>query len=237
MTKEVSSFYITLDTLLDTRLGTLFKIAPTQVESILANGYFDRLYDEFPGIDNAVFKEAYLKRDRETLRNSPLCSVYKMLNYLVNKTLLARVSTPFKTKPEIVLNLYPYQLTDDEANLIVQGVVAVTDKNSDIRVIYEDPLKLRAAEARATYVAMLMYDYPQWLEENAKQGWFEQAACPELFLFGPKLLASNEALKSVNTLNPFGAIEAYASPLVRLTLLEVDQFCITPSRIQQLKKP
>lgn len=223
--------YIDLDALLDTRLGTILKIFPAQATKVMASGYFSRTLEDFGEfIDMSVFREAYSKRDRETLRHSPISAIYKLVKYYVNKTLIARVSSPMVAKPVIVLNLFPYVLDTEEVDVIIQGLATVLDGNADISVINTDISEVPLEQIKANYTAMIMYEYWSFLEDKAKKKEFEKTQCPELYLYGPRIFLNPVKGKILDRIKNFNAMEAASSPFIRLELLAIENFCMAIDR-------
>lgn len=234
--KLESRFYVTLDTLLDTRFAVLSEICePGQLNDVMINGYFSRVVDEFHGVDTARFSEAYLNRDKKTLKHALLTNIYRQLLTFINRTIEARVATPYITTPLVVLNTFPFKLTESETNTIILALSGVLENKADITVIYEDYLTVTPSSAKESYVAMFMYDYWRWMDAQAENGEFEKAQCSSVFLLGPAIFKSKEAIQSVKNLDARRAIEEYASPFVRLTLLDSSEFSVTLSRLKQLK--
>lgn len=234
--RDHSTFFITLDSLLDTRFGVLTQLlTPPQLNDVVLNGYFARDVDEFFGVDTTKFKEAYANRGKSTLKVSILSNVYKNLLYFINNTLMARVSTPYVTKPVVHITTHPYNLSDAEQNVILTALVGLLEKKADIRIITDSPLSITPDYAKRELVAMFMYDYSVWLEHCAENKSFETTQCPEVYLLGPRLYQSSEAKAVVKNVDAFKAIEEFTAPFVRTTLLDAADFSVTLSRLTQLK--
>lgn len=234
--RDHSTFYITLDSLLDTRFGVLTQLlTPTQLNDVILNGYFTRDVDEFFGVDVKKFKEAYANRGKGTLKVSILSNIYKNLLYFINNTLLARVSTPYITRPIVHVSTYPYRLTDSEQKIILTALASLLEEKADIRINDLSPLSITPDYAKKEFVAMYMYDYNLWLDHCAENKTFEKAQCPEVYLLGPKLFVSSEAKKEIGKTDAFSAIEDFTAPFVRTTLLDASDFSVTFSRLTQLK--
>lgn len=232
--EPVSRFYVTVDALFDTRLGTLFKVAPDRVTDILANGYLDRECDSFAGVDQAVYDEAYKNRDKATLLNSPMTEIYKTINRFVHSTLMARIDTPYVTKPAIEINLYPYKLTERECGRLLKGVEKITGERSDIGLIYEPIDFLTASVVKQRYIALFLYEHWEWLETVAKADGFKTETCYERFMYGPAIVRSTEVFKTHTPEQVFDAIEAYTKMFIKFSLLPVSEYSLSLSRISQL---
>ena len=98
MTKDIeaSGLLIDLDSLFDTRLGTLILNNYDDLLPIFTgNKYHIRLDDSFHGsIDKDKCYEAYAKRDKETLANSTLTLAIDIVKDFVATTLKADPTSP-----------------------------------------------------------------------------------------------------------------------------------------------
>jgi hypothetical protein len=221
---EHASLYIDLDALFDTRLATLFQIDPVQTEKIIAGDYFKRHYDEFEGIDTALFKERYQQRDIRTLKNAVLTSANRIVNQFIKDTLLALVNSPFRRQPRIVVNTYPYQLSEAEERVIMEGLIYMTHRKADIALIHESFETLTPEVVKSQYIQLVMYNYWDWLETHAVNKNWEKTACLENTLFGPQLVKSSEAALKLEGEPVFSAIESAVGCFIQLVLLPAQLF-------------
>lgn len=217
--------YTDLDTLLDTRMATLFRMDPSKIEGVLPM-YFDRLSDEFPGYDTDAFKAAYAARDNATLKHAMLTEGIDILNYFAAKTLHARVGTPFKRQPKITVNTYPYTLSADVIDTIVKALVVHTENKSDIEVVNMTPSEVSPVFIQRTYALMAMYDYGPWLDLHTDNGNFSRTQLPSITLFVPALLRSLDAIPSFMTANVFDRITKLFSGMIKLNFLPVSKFSV-----------
>lgn len=237
MRDETANIYVTLDALLDTRLAVLHDIDPVRTEYVLKNGYYRRLYDEFDGFDTQQFKEAYANRNASVLKNAVLTGVYQILNFFATRTLVARVSTPFRKQPKLVLNIYPYKLSDSSINNLIVGIATVTNKQLDIEVVNESYLELTPSRVKKDFACLVLYDYWEWLEEHSKTKELSEVRCNDITLIGPAIVRSKEVFDKLDGVDIFKAIEGYASLFIKLNLYPITTFSLDLERkIEGLKK-
>lgn len=221
--------YIDLDALLDTRLATIYSYGNEVMQSVLSDNYFDRTLDVFKGIDKEDFRAKYLNRDKKILQNAIICKVIKMIRELVEIMLQQALTSPFHTGPKIFLNIYPYKLLPEEEDVIIRGLIHVTNKVADIEIINLTKEELTPEFIKDKLAILFKYDYTDWLEAQAEN--FKKNPCPEVGVIVPAIYANKEPTKEEyellheNKLSPFKAIEIISAPLIGLKIHEVELFC------------
>lgn len=231
-----SSIYIDLDTLFDIPLAVIHSIDPQKVAEVIDEGYFTRTSDKFNCIDEAVYKEAYAQRDKHTLKNALVSEAYTFLTFFIRQTWTARVASPLRRAPKIVVNVYPYKLTDIEKHNIVLGVKIATSENADIELIDMNIKNIDAGYVKNNYAMMVMYNCWSWIDQCSDDKSFEHFACPNIQLAGPRLLKDNNIIKEMGGVDIFEAAEALASPFIRLKLYPADRFSTSLLRLTKDKE-
>lgn len=229
---DASSLYVTLDALLDTRLGTLFHIDPERAITALhkpdhaGDTYFTRKYDAFYGYDQAEYEEAYKNRDKAVLKNAVMTQVVLMMKFFVDKTVKASISTPYAKYPKIVINLYPYVLSDVEIALLKHGVNAVLRDTADIETVFMSPKEVTPAYLKQNFASAVMYDYIDWLEVHSESKALANAYCRDLPLIVPSLVRSADSWNASKDQDVFKSIEVYTSIFIKLMIYPVSSFSI-----------
>lgn len=236
MELETASVYVDMDSLFDTRIATLQKFGIDVVAKNLSSGYYGRVSDEFEGIDQAQYLEAYNNRDKRTLFEAMVTPVSEILKNFAKRTLVALVASPYRRQPKVVVNLYPYRLTESEIKNLIAALAVVTDSLLDIEVTYKSMDELTPSYMKSTFVQVVMYHYKDWLEYHAKNENLIKTQCPNLIMVGPMLLASKEAARKVEGFDIFEAMESYSSVFVKLVLHPVNQFCVDLLRFKEKHK-
>ena len=221
--------YIDLDALLDTRLSTIYGYGDEIMQGVLSDNYFDRLIDNFKGIDTDDFKTKYSNRTKSVLQNAIICKVIKMIRELVEIMLQQALTSPFHTGPKIFLNIYPYKLLPEEEDVIIRGLIHVTNKVADIEIINLNKDELTPEFIKDKLAILFKYEYNEWLDAQANN--FKEKPCPEVGVIVPAIYASKEPTKEEydmlheNKISPFRAIEILSAPVIGLKLHEVELFC------------
>lgn len=227
---EYSTFYIELDSLFDTRLSTLYTFGPDAVDRAIAAGYYERSIDIFPDIDTDLYQKRYASRDKSLLHNSVVTSIIDMLKDYVSSIVLQANSSPFKLKPKILLNTYPYTLGADEEKILISTLVHITQGIADIELISYNIEQLTPIYVKKNIAIMAMYEYYKWIEHHSATGDFNRVTCPEVTLLGPAIYYkglpnhSDMEIAKKEKITPFQAMEIIASPLIGLKLMPVRVF-------------
>ena len=166
---QKSRILIELDVLIDSRLGTVRKLYPEVADDLKMNKSYrmrkdDLLHRIDPRIDEASYKLAYDGRDIETLDVS---FSTLMIDYI--HKLLARLQTvidgnnPLIQDAQLVINTYPYQLTDDQAKLIALAVSTAIGTSGVIDTVYMAPSEITLDFLEQNgFMAYLLYDFNLW---------------------------------------------------------------------------
>jgi hypothetical protein len=218
---EYSTFFVELDTLLDTRLSIIARLGDDVLKEAVLNNYHDRKIDKFKGVDPEYFKEAYANRDKSVLKDTIITPIGPMIKEYVLKTLSRVGYTPFNFRPRIMINIYPYKLTTEEVNIIKIAVVSMTNKLADVEIVsmnYED---ITPNFIKASLTMMCMYDYHEWLNIHGLNGNFKKKTIPEINLLGPRIYFLESQVYDDKAIS---ALEDLVAPVVNLTLLPIKNF-------------
>ena len=229
---EYSTILIELDALLDTRLALLASLGDTYLDHALSNDYYhNRISDKFGDLSIERFYELYGKRDKSILKEAFITPMGVLLKEFAFSTLKQILNTPYHYQPKILLNIYPYDLNEDEIEIIIRALINVTLNKADIQVIntpYED---ITPSYVKKHISSMILYNCYKWIETHSENGKFKKTICPEVCLLGPAIYFKsyhsnnpNEALKS------FEAMQTLMEPLINLRLIPVENFSIVLKR-------
>lgn len=235
MDLQTSAIYVDLDSLFDTRLAVLHNLGIKGLDRVITSQYYDRTYDEFEGIETEIFKEAYEKRNLDTLVNALITPVARHLYQFGRQTLIALVASPYRRQPKVVVNIHPYVLSPESEHFIINGVRAVTKNIMDVELISVPLESLTPSYVKQNYVQMVMYAYWEWLECHAANGLLAETQCPEVTLIGPQLVKSKKAALELKGVDVFATIESYTSLFIKLTLSPVSLFCVDLDRLKFMK--
>lgn len=230
---QSSNILVDLDSILDTRLATLQRLGTDAVQNALNNDYFTRIADEFENID---FKAEYAKRDHKTLYQALVTPIISVINEFTQQTLTALVGSPFRRQPKLLLNIYPYQLDDQQTQAIVQGLAKVTLNTIDIEVVNLNPEEITPIYVKHNLAVMILYDYCQWLDIHSQNKNFLETQCPQVRLVVPLLLRSKNVIDTIPLAEAVDAVERYASLFIRLMFHPVQEFSVDIRRMRSQEK-
>lgn len=237
MTKNTSAIIIELDCLLDTRLTTLLEYYGADVvERVLAKNYHKRWVDKFLDIDYQEFQNHYQNRDKRVLKSAIRTPLTRLVQEFVLGTIANSTNTPFHNQPKVIVNIYPYELTESEIRVIRDTIITLTKSNADVEIISKSPAELTPRYLSTETSLMVMYDIQLWLEAHSENGNFKKQACPDMGLFTPMMFKkypiSNEDKKIIKSMDAplFEYLAKSIAPFAKVLFLPVEKFsvCIKP---------
>ncbi len=218
---QLSGLYVELDTLLDTRLACLAKYDDITLAKALVN-YDKRVIDDFPGIDYSTFKKDYDNRTKFILKDAGITNIVFFINDFIKKTIKLNYSTPYKLKPKIIINTYPYILTKEETSIIVDSVFLVGDQLADVEIIHMHYEELSPSYLKTQISIMVVYEYYKWLESQSLNNNLRKMSCPEITMLSPMIYFQQQT--NYTDKKPFTAMEELARPFINLKLVDVGLF-------------
>ena len=228
---ERSTLLVDIDSLFDTRLATLFTMGEEVADLVLCNNYYEREHDFWVGVDLNRYNELYKNRNKNILKNALMTKIILMIKEFVLGTLEVGNYSPFKYKPKIILNIYPYSLTESECNIFINGLKENTNSLADIELIrfsYKDITPLWIKENCSL---VFMYHFRDWFNVNKNE--FSKNSCPEVSLITPAIFYTNKDLEQQKRnsfmqlgIHPFKATEKRIKPFIDLRLIHIENFCI-----------
>lgn len=164
-----SRFLVNIDTLFDLRLSTLALHDKQAFEKLDLRVYRNRISDVWAktiGVDN--WGEVYKKRTFDSLILSRPTAFLRVLAGRLRLLRLERLMSSPKDAPKLHINMYPYELNNDEANDFLQMFRQVFETN-DVDLVYYSPAELEPKLIRNMWDQIYMYDWYEWVELNGKK--------------------------------------------------------------------
>lgn len=226
-----SCLLIELDALFDTRMSTLWSIDTDIAAVAIAQGYHDRPFDVFPGLEDKVFKEKYANRNKSTLKGALITPMASFINEFTVQTLKNINNTPFHYTPTILVNIHPYKLTEEEIAVVIAGVRALTHNLATIEVVDMSYNEITPMYAKLNLSVMVLYEYDKWLDVHSSKGEWK-TTCPEVTMLAPRIYMKQPSAKpDLDEEDPFELMMKVTSLFINLVLLPIDQF----SMVMKLK--
>lgn len=212
LSKESDSWiYIDLDSLLDTRIGTVAKIDESLIFKVLKEvDYYKRITHHPKEVDRDVFNEEYEKRDVYTLALSPSTRWYKELGKIAIDKITAGTTSPLVNEVKIIVNTYPYKLSEEDMFTIGNCLTAKIGDFVPVEVKYIPLEELTPQLINKKYSLLIMYEYAKWLDIQTEN--FKLNTCSDTSLLVPMIyfneILPKEELKASGLDNEYQAFEA-----------------------------
>lgn len=233
--EPVRKVLVELDTLLDTRLGTLSRLDQKAARDALKGDYRQRRVDDFEKISkgritNDDFWESYRRRDKETLARSRVTGIPLLLFDLSREVEGQKVATPFVEKFQIDLNVYPYEFEDweqRELKALVRSYVAFETSVNIVSYPIEEITPIRIKE---NWGGVILYEFDRWFTQHVES--LNENPIPRCLMFVPALLVrepENESdliVEEAENLTPFNVLEMSMVEYLALEMLKVEEFSI-----------
>ncbi|MCK9234773.1 MAG: hypothetical protein M0R77_00500 [Gammaproteobacteria bacterium] len=232
-------YYLSLDEILDTRLGTLRQHFPEVFEEYtkthLKTGlYHLRRRDEFGPVTYEMFREKYALRNIETLKLSLLSNVEVLLVSILKDSFNEHMAEPFRGFPQLVINTYPYDFSDElrkEFEFIYKArLLQYFDHSMDITFIHKSNEELTADYCHNTFKGMFMYDLFDWMNAQAEN--FKKTLLFHTTAFTPALFRDKaEDDPEIQEMmakgqHPLKWLEFVAGRIIPTTMVDVKLFSI-----------
>lgn len=194
--------YLDLDTLLDTRLGTIASVHPEAAKAIATNDeYWLREHTNWSTlsgglIDNEQFDAAWQARDKRALENSYVSNIIPVLHSILTEYHVSTRDHFIEYDLVLEINIHPYNLTEEEMDELAD-VLRHDIFYKDLEILYcSIPMEeLTPQLINERYSAMLLYEFHKWI----KQHYLEVAKCDNrgLTMIVPKLFEKDPSKLTV----------------------------------------
>lgn len=227
--------HVDLDCLLDTRQGTLLAISPAVAHEITSKeSYHARESDEFYSQEYGSLsvdlyekvKEAYRQ---EILFKSIKTKMYLLLQELIESYVKMALTTPHVSTVTLVVNLYPYELTETQVEYLMKALIAHLGNAAAISITNFDISELTLKEVAQKYQSIIVYDPVPWL--NSKSNELKSGALKDVTVYLPKmnkvraLTAKERKDLGKNIPDIYKFTEMVFAGFVRLSYVPVEYFC------------
>lgn len=232
-----SLMLIDIDALLDTRTGALFEIDPVEAVNILNKGWRDRPSDTLDNYSDVIstkqYLDAYESRSKYTLSISRPTNILKiMAPEMLNMALSAGTPNSGVEDFCLIVNTYPYQFTEAEAEAIQQSVSETVGEGVPVRLVsyLPDSTRLSYLEMRGI-TDYITYDINGWLmrEFGDITKAEEFISAPTVSIWGPSLMVADGAYTTMLSEepdlspkdDPWDFLKVALAPFVNLNWIDV----------------
>lgn len=189
--KTNNHIYTDLDSILDTRLATIFNVDKNVYKEIM-NGveniekYLSRKTDSFGKLSNLVFKELYRRRDKKIIA-TPLPNRIPLLIH----SYIASIIEDSTKIPKLYLNVYPYVLNTLEKHKLSKSIESIYKNIIDVEIIDKPNKDITVKFIHENIGLMIMYGGLKWIEYNMSNRSLLSLNLPDVTMLVPKILDNN----------------------------------------------
>lgn len=230
-----SKIYITLDSLLDTRLGALVKINDKFAFNVTNNhDYYIRQTDEFADEEFGILTKEQFDKVSTLFKNDILhlslkTKMYVFLKELCNTLIEKAISTPYIAGIEVEVNIYPYDLNTEECELLSKAVSIHLNNLFNVSIVSISLKDLTCKYIKDNYCGMIMYHYGEWM--NLHQVQLQKREIKDVALYIPRIhyvraLTQEEEKEYNNNQNDiFETLSILLREFITMQFLPVSLYC------------
>lgn len=235
------SILVDIDALLDTRYGYLINRFPKIFDSFdFAINFINRLHDFIDLPDGTVLYEEYKNRTTDDLRSAVLTPLIYSLREFLDEYFKNATVGMFTKRAELVINIYPYQLSEEEQFELRKVIWINLGKIIDVTVTYKSLEELTPEYLKNNYSFLFYYDFMDWLDIHSLNGNLKTKACPGVRVHLPMRVRTKENIFSIiqknKGMNPFEVLQELSLPIINIVFLNSEWFDLDVKRISKLVK-
>lgn len=226
---------IDLDSLLDTRLGTLACIDVELARKAADLDYHDRLSDEMGVLFNDSslterFKEEYKKRGEQVLQASVCTRMVLFINEMTNAIETMMLDDPTITDLEVHVNTWPYDISKELTEEIVMAVDHYTSVKATVKAVSLSMEEQTVSRLKQVYSGFIVYDLDSWLNAHIEE--FRETKIPTVSLYTPALfhnkVPTEQEIESlgIGDLSPFDAVRMSLAECIEVNFMPVSEFSL-----------
>ena len=233
---NIAKIYVSLDSLLDMRQGTLVLLDPDLAyELTTAKDYFTREEDLFASPKYGTLSKELLSRllrDKTDIivGTSLRTKIYKFIKDLVRQLKEGARSTPYHTAVAVEINTYPCLLNKSEYEELNKTLRQLLGQGFPITLINKSEEQLTYQYVKDNYRCVVMYNYVKWMnmyDKDIKKAPFKDTCfyVPRLYFGTPPTTEQLQELAKHNT-DPFAFMSEAMMPLVPMQFLPIAMYCV-----------
>lgn len=250
-------FYLMLDTLMDTRIGTLMRINPEYaIKATGSKEYHDRTSDDFTDIiggdyNQEDYRKVYYDRDKHTLFFSRATRMVDYIRGVITDQAIRKIAgDPRVGGLEVVINTYPIVLDRlDQAYLAKILSVALSVPLNSVKFDFRSYAEMSLSWIKTINAAvMVIYDFNEWSSQCADMPRTVEAVKtmtgnPEMILMTSGLFHTRHDLEKLRSMersgsednNPFTVSKKAFAAAFCLEVLPARYFSVQQFITEQVK--
>lgn len=205
MITETASIYVDIDSLLDLRQAALTHLVKQKrlAEFLNSDEYNFREIDRFKDIDMVKFHQHHNEKDSDLISRSTITYI---LNVLKTKVVNLEKRNNFygeSKKPEVLLNIYPFILTQQEQEEIQNALFIKLETNCLISIISKpieevSPFFIKSNDIIAAFI----YNFSKWA--NAHSESLSKSPLKDTLLYFPSIYYDTRKQEQLSIITKLG---------------------------------
>lgn len=164
-----NKIYVDIQSLLDLRQSVLIELMGEEsaLEYVSNDEYNFREHDKFP-VDQKLYLEKMSSKSPVIFKNATITYIEVLIkNKLTNLEKLNGFNGE-NSQPELVVNTYPYQLTQDQVRNIQNAIFVKLNVLCVVSIVYDQPSVWSPSYIRNNNVSsFFMYDFSGWMKHHS----------------------------------------------------------------------
>jgi hypothetical protein len=229
--------YVSIDTLLDLRLGTLIQISPDFAAILTSKkNYYTRKNDVFQigdsKLQKEIFDNLYNKKLNEIYKKSPCTKIHLFLLDLIKALSNLCSNLSINVSDEIDLNFYPINISKKEQIIICKILEEKLFNSIKVNPIYIELNNLTPELVLEDYSCLVMYNYVEWINSEKNKKSIANKKLKDIMLYCPMLYNTEdipiEEIKKLTNknLDPFDLQQGLVSSFIKIIYIPICVFCI-----------
>jgi hypothetical protein len=228
----VKKIFISLDSIMDTRLGAVAMFSEKAAEELLASKkYHSRRNNNWalilPMLNTKDINEIYENRDSKILDYSAPTAIMDMVIEMVVSAKTPDNPIMANIKIEIDINIWPYTLTDSAMNILKESVWGVLP--ADNVNIVNIPVNNMTPEFIGEYSTVIWHEWNEWGNKHLEGLTTRCMAgtnfyCPEIIVN----MGNIAAMEDIPEEMPGMELQFFLAEYLRLNILPLELFSVAP---------
>lgn len=173
---EVKRILISLDDIMDTRLGLIKTVNEEAFTKILEEDlmeYLTRMNDDYCaqvlGWPLAMWYEAYENRNVEVLQNSVVNHIPNIVTNIILEYMTSNEEAIGSLEFELQVNTFPYILDSEEKGVLLEVMKELFPLVENINLVEIDIKNLPPTSIKGRFFAIGIYEFYKWSEKHAEE--------------------------------------------------------------------
>ena len=203
---DTTKIYVDLASLLDLRQGTLYHLVQDKeklADFIQSEAYNFREADKFSIVDQTEFDALYKSADIKIIPESIVTHILVAIQSKLSNIESRNAYYGEVKKPEVVLNVYPFKLTESQTSQLQNMLFVKLNTNTLVSVVTMKPQELSPYFFKISGVnAAFIYDFRLWMDAHADK--LENVKMPDTILYFPSLYKETPSKEDIDKIVKMG---------------------------------